>query len=218
MAREHTGWRALAGAWLSATACLAPPEGQSLEADRGPIIDLNRISRCPSPVIVIRAGELNQGLDQPLIGNCPTQAFTVSGVIDRDSDRLLFRWVANNGSEDPNIPPEIPSQFAEGEERRDPSNRDEPFSFGLQQTFPGPFEAQMKLAAFSEGQSRRDARLTLFVTDAPVWSFEADEVPPDNDFSRIPEGTGSVQGLEWTLVFEEGPCVADPPDPCGVQP
>lgn len=202
----------------ASVACLAPPGGQPPEDGLPPVIDLSRVTICPRPGLVVRAGRLDQGLEQPLNGNCSQQFFTLGGVTDGDSDRLLFRWVANNASSDPNIRPQIPSQLGEGEERRDPDDPDAPFTFGILLTFPGPFETQMKLAAFSDGQSQEPARLSLFVTDAPEWSHDADEAPPENDFMAIPEGSGTVTGFEWQLVFERGTCEIDPPEPCVVQP
>lgn len=199
---------ALAGLVAGTSGCLAPPRGEPLESSRGPVIDRTRVINSPQQSIVVRAGRLEAGLDGELVDFCVNQIFSLDGVIDRDSDLLLFRWVANNESEDPNVPPEIPAGLGEGEERRDPGDPDDPFSFAINLNFPGPFETQMRLAAFSEGSGIRTAKLSLFITDAPTWSVDPGDIPPDNDLSAVPEETGSVASFDWTITFERGACAA----------
>jgi len=191
---------------ITTVACLAPPRGEPLESSRGPVLDRSVIINSPGQEIVIRAGRLDTGLDGVLVGFCPAQIFSLDGVIDRDSDLLQFRWVANNGSDDPLVVPEVPTDLGEGDERRDPGDPEDPFSFAINLSFPGPFETQMRLAAFAEGSGRTTGKLSLFVTDAPTWTTPVDEQPPDNDFSVVPDGSGSVAGFDWTLVFERGDC------------
>jgi len=185
---------------LALGGCLVPPSGQDIEFSRGPLLDRNAVQYSPRIAVTIRAGTLETSLDDILDGFCSSQIFSLDGVVDRDSDLLLFRWVANNGLEDAAV-------LDEGDDRRDPDDPDEPFDFQHTLLFPGPYEREMRRAAFREGGGTTRGFLTLFVTDATSWRNAADNPPADNDFSRIPERSeGSVVAFDWALTFERGPC------------
>jgi hypothetical protein len=180
--------------------CLVPPRGEPIESSRGPVIDRSRVINAPSFSVTIRAGTLETNLDDVLEDNCVSQIFSLEGVLDRDSDQLLFRWVANNGLEGAAV-------LDEGDERRAPDDPEEPFDFEHTLLLPGPYEDDMRRAAFREGGGNVVAFLDLFITDASSWSAPAASPPPDNDFARIPSGgDGSVAGISWTITFERGPC------------
>lgn len=180
--------------------CLAPPRGEPIESSRGPVIDRNVVINAPSFDVTIRAGTLETNLDDVLDGNCPSQIFSLEGVVDRDSEQLLFRWVANNGLEGAAV-------LDEGDDRRAPDNPEEPFDYEHTLVLPGPYDDAMRRAAFREGGGVTVAFLDLFITDASSWSAPAGSPPADNDFTRIPaDGDASVAGVSWTITFERGEC------------
>ena len=180
--------------------CLAPPRGEPIQSSRGPVVDRNRVINAPSFSITIRAGTLETNLDDVLERPCLSQIFSLDGVLDRDSDQLLYRWVANNGLD-------AAAVLDEGDERRAPEDPEEPFDFAHTLLLPGPYENAMRRAAFREGGGNTVAFIDLFITDATSWSAPAASPPPDNDFARIPDDSdGSVAGVSWTITFERGPC------------
>ncbi len=188
-----------------ASGCLMPPEGEAVVTTTGPVADLNQIVIRPlQRALRVAAGELDVDPNGEPIGTCRSLEFDVRELLDRNSSRLLFRWVADNWTSDPAV---VPAIIAEGSQRRDESNPEDPFSFRLVLVPAEEYSQQVKVAAFSQSRSQQLGTLSLFVTDADSWSFDDgddEELPPNNDFSAVPDVGATVVEVGWSLQFERG--------------
>ncbi|HJL42224.1 MAG TPA: hypothetical protein RMG48_13065 [Myxococcales bacterium LLY-WYZ-16_1] len=164
--------RLWAFAVASATGCLLPPEGEPAGFNVPPSYDPQ--DRYPSgPTLRVSAGqELLQIPQGPPQGVCVEFEVGVRDVQDPDSDRVLIRWVKNDGSEDPNAPPAL---LAEDEQ----SGPADPFDVPFRVVPPDDFEREVQVASFIGSQR---GTLHLFLTDAPDWA-PVDETT--SNFSQI---------------------------------
>jgi hypothetical protein len=195
---------AAAAGWLVATACVLPPEGDQESFNVPPVVPSDGVFP-DGPVLELAAGRSDFLLSPSIPPMCATTRIELEGVFDLDSDQVLTRVVANNGSDDDVLTPIL----IEASERRFGQEPGAAFDvvevIDLAASFPNAVPVAARFGPTA-------SVLTVFLTDAPEWSYEPgrDELPEDGDFGRIDADGGryGVTQVDFPIVFlREDQCI-----------
>src|SRR5688500_18256909 len=161
------------------TGCILPPDGKRGEQSLGPYppqVDLAQVFP--------RKPRLRFDVND---SDCESIELVASGIIDRDSAQLLFRWVANNNLENTILMEEESVADEPGAPLRARERIDLSDAFGV----------------LSQGGA---GVLSLFITDSPEW-LDPNPVPSGEsaDLSQIPavQDEATVVEVRWTFEFVE---------------
>ena len=167
------------------SSCVLPPEGKDtvVEGAFPPTVDLREL--VPSIPLI----------GQPPSGCPDLVVLQANQIVDPDSARLLFRWVANN---------KRGNTFFIKDEVND----------GIP-NFPTRTQEKIeheRIFQFDPSDDQLVGVVSLFVTDADAWAVtpNPDEQYEDRDLSGIEqdsEKTRTVVEVRWTFHFKPGlPC------------
>ncbi len=191
MARTSAQLLLSIAASMSLSGCVIPPDGLTPEVPGPypPKIDLTQlIPSAPKTRVDL---------------NCDEQyVLKADNVVDLDSDRLLFRWVANNDFDNTKW---LGEQISEREPGK-PHESVQPFEHGVDLRFD---PNDLGIVFFS-------GVVSLFVTDAPEWAEPISGGTPGEkrNLGRIDDGGGlwSVVEARWTFEYVRGLGVCEQPN------